>query len=323
MLKNFWYAVEFSEAITSSPKRIKVLNQDLAIYRTDTQQIVAMQDLCVHRGTALSGGRIKGECIVCPYHGWEYQIDGTCTNIPANSPDTPIPHRAKVKVYEVQEKYGWVWLFMGDGTEVERIPIPELPNFDDAKLKSLHGDFLWHTHYSRVIENLLDVAHVPFVHAGAFGDKDHPQIAEFTVENYPNGAGATVMVNASPPKGIWGFLASKQPSVIKTRTAFFMPNITVLEVHLVFGRLLVYNAHVPIDDQTTVSKWINLRSFFTGNWADADARKRVLKVFNQDKPIVESQNPKIVPYDLNAELHVQSDALQVEYRKMRRQFFKN
>ena len=74
---------------------------------------------------------------------------------------------------------------------------------------------------------------------------------------------------------------------------------------------------------TTVSKWINLRSFFTGNWADADARKRVLKVFNQDKPIVESQHPKVVPYDLNEELHVQSDALQVEYRKMCRQFFKN
>jgi phenylpropionate dioxygenase-like ring-hydroxylating dioxygenase large terminal subunit len=173
------------------------------------------------------------------------------------------------------------------------------------------------------MENALDVAHAPFVHAGSFGDKDRPQIAEFTVENYPTGAGVTVMVNASPPKGIWGFLASKQPSVIKTRTAFFLPNITVLEVNLVFGRLLIYSAHVPIDDQTTVSKWINLRSFFTGNWADADSRKRVLKVFNQDKPIVESQHPQIVPYDLNIELHVQSDALQIEYRKMRRQFFKD
>lgn len=87
--------------------------------------------------------------------------------------------------------------------------------------------------------------------------------------------------------------------------------------------MLIYNAHVPIDDQTTVSKWINQRSFFTGNWADADARKRVLKIFNQDKAIVESQRPQIIPYDLSAELHVQSDALQVEYRKMRRQFFKD
>ena len=323
MLKNFWYAVEFSDVITSTPKRIKVLNQDLAIYRTDTQKIVAMQDLCAHRGAALSGGQSKGECIVCPYHGWEYQADGTCINIPANLPNTPIPHRAKVKVYEAQEKYGWVWLFMGDVLETERSPIPELPNFDDVKLKSLHGDFLWHTHYSRVMENALDFAHAPFVHAGSFGDKDRPQIAEFTVENHPTGAGATVMVNASAPKGIWSFLASKKPSVIKTRTAFFLPNITVLEVNLVFGRLLIYSAHVPIDDQTTVSKWINLRSFFTGNWADGDSRKRVLKVFNQDKPIVESQHPQIVPYDLNTELHVQSDALQIEYRKMRRQFFKD
>ena len=55
MLKNFWYAVEFSHAITSTPMRIRVLNQDLALYRTETQQIVAIQNLCAHRGTALSG----------------------------------------------------------------------------------------------------------------------------------------------------------------------------------------------------------------------------------------------------------------------------
>ncbi|PZO35289.1 MAG: aromatic ring-hydroxylating dioxygenase subunit alpha [Pseudanabaena frigida] len=323
MLKNFWYAVEFSDAITSTPKRLKVLNQDIAIYRTHTQQVVAMQDLCVHRGTALSGGWVEGECIVCPYHGWSYQADGTCTNIPANATDIPIPSRAKLTTYDVREKYGWVWIFMGDIPEVERIPIPDLPYFDDSNLKSLHGDFLWNTHYTRVIENLLDIAHVPFVHAGAFGNREQPQIAEFAVDSYPNGAGATVMLNASRPKGLWGFLASKQPQVVKTRTAFFMPNITFLEVHLVFGRLIVYNAHVPIDDRTTVSKWINLRSFFTGNWADDDARKRVLKIFNQDKDIVESQRPQIVPYDLNEELNVQSDALQVEYRKLRRQFLRD
>ncbi len=320
MLKNFWYAVEFSDAITSIPKRLTVLNQDLAIYRTHTQQVVAMQDLCVHRGTALSGGWVEGECIVCPYHGWVYQSDGNCIHIPANPIDAPIPNRAKVQAYPVEEKYGWVWIFMGDLPEAERPAIPDLPYFDDSSLKSLHGDFLWHTHYSRVIENLLDIAHVPFVHAGAFGNREQPQVAEFAVENHPMGAGTTVMLNASPPKGIWSFLAPKQPSTVKTRTAFFMPNITLLEVYLSFGKLIVYNSHVPINSSTTVSKWINFRSFFTGNWADGDARKRVLKIFQQDQGIVESQRPQIVPYDLSAELHVQSDALQVEYRKMRHHF---
>jgi phenylpropionate dioxygenase-like ring-hydroxylating dioxygenase large terminal subunit len=66
-----------------------------------------------------------------------------------------------------------------------------------------------------------------------------------------------------------------------------------------------------------VSKWINFRNFFTGKWADRDAYNRTIKIFEQDKPIVESQSPQLLPPDFNAELSVTADALQLEYRKLR------
>jgi hypothetical protein len=81
---------------------------------------------------------------------------------------------------------------------------------------------------------------------------------------------------------------------------------------------MIWTAHVPIDPHTTVSKWLNLRSFFTGKWADRDAYNRTIKIFEQDKPIVESQSPQLIPAGIDAEIFVAADALQLEYRKLRR-----
>lgn len=65
MLKNFWYAVEFADRVTNKPARVTVLGQHLAIYRTPSGKVVALSDLCVHRGAALSGGWLKDDCVVC------------------------------------------------------------------------------------------------------------------------------------------------------------------------------------------------------------------------------------------------------------------
>jgi phenylpropionate dioxygenase-like ring-hydroxylating dioxygenase large terminal subunit len=91
--------------------------------------------------------------------------------------------------------------------------------------------------------------------------------------------------------------------------------------------LIIWTAHVPTIEtlpgnvklHNTVSKWINFRSFFKGKWADRDAYNRTIKIFAQDKPIVESQQPQTIPLDLQTELFVSADALQLQYRKLRQQ----
>jgi Vanillate O-demethylase oxygenase C-terminal domain len=125
-----------------------------------------------------------------------------------------------------------------------------------------------------------------------------------------------VNLAATPPKGLWKLLVKGERAPIKTRTGFFLPNLTFLEVYLPFGQLTIWTAHVPVDLQTTVSKWINFRNFFTGKWADGDTYKRTIKIFEQDKPIVESQRPQCIPTDLNSEPSVAADTLQIHYRKL-------
>ena len=315
-LKNFWYASELSSAVTSQPKRIVLLEQEFALYRDTRGQVVALSNLCVHRGGVLSDGWVEGDCIRCPYHGWKYKSDGACVEIPANQPGVPISKKARVDAYPVQEKYGWVWLFLGDLPEAERPSLPPLPEFGTPGWQAIDGEFKWNAHYTRVVENSIDIAHAPFVHATAFGNRQEPQIEEYKVHLEEWSGSASINLKATPPKGLWKCIRRKDLPKVKTTLTFYMPNVTRLEVDLGQSKMIAFNAHNPIDDHTTLTQWIMLRNFITCPWADGDARRRHLRIFRQDQRVVEAQRPQQLPYDLTAELHVPADALSIAYRKL-------
>ena len=323
MLKNFWYACEFSSGITNKPKRITMLSQDFVLYRNSKGQVVALKDQCPHRGAALSLGRVEGDCIRCLYHGWKYQSDGTCIEIPSNQPGMLIPKRACVNTYRVQEKYGLVWLFWGDLPEKESPPLPPLPEFGDSTFRCVYGDFRWNAHYTRVLDNIIDISHLPFIHPNSQGSGrvEDPQIEEYEVHLQEWSASATV-TGRKPKKtrAFWKSILNKQGSrPWRVTISFYMPNITKLKFDFPIGsfKLIIFSTHLPIDANTTVSKWLFLRNFITVPWADRDARKRTLRIMLEDRPVVESQRPRIVPYDLAAELHVTADSLPIAYRKLR------
>jgi phenylpropionate dioxygenase-like ring-hydroxylating dioxygenase large terminal subunit len=226
--------------------------------------------------------------------------------------------------YDTRERYGWVFAYMGDLPEAERPPIPELPYIEETKTyKAVHGDFDWNVHYARALENGIDAAHTPFVHGGSFGNPDEPQIEDYEVRTDDRMALATIHLKPTPPRGLYSkmYTSKKRDTMVKTVVGWWMPNLSILEVHLPLGTLMIFNAHVPVDDMQTISKYIGLRTFFKGNWADKDTHRRVRKIFLQDQKVVEAQRPELLPYDLGAELHVRSDAIGIAYRKERQVYF--
>lgn len=323
MLKNFWYAVCLSTEVKEKPIRVTALGNELVIYRNSKGAPVVMSDLCVHRGGALSDGWTKGDCVVCPYHGWEYDQEGACVRIPANQDGVPIPRKARVDSYPTQEKYGFIFAFLGDLPEEERPPIPEFPEFDMPQYTPLWGDYWWDVHYTRAVENGMDISHTPFVHAGSFGNPDEPQIQEYTVEEVPLGGDAVVYLNPPPARGMWGRLRGgdqKERPRVRTMGGFRMPNITRLQVQLPFGDFVLYVCHLPVTEDKTRSIWLQLRSFFKQGFFNKDSTRRVIKIFNEDRRTVMEQRPELLPYDLAAELHVRSDAIQIAYRKLRNKY---
>lgn len=321
MLKNFWYALCLSTEVTDKPIRVTALGNELVIYRTADGTPSVMSDLCVHRGGALSDGWTKGNCIVCPYHGWEYDKDGACVTIPANLPGRAIPAKARVDQYPTVEKYGFIFAFLGDLPEEERPPLVDIPEFTNPDYRAIWGEYWWDVHYTRAVENGMDIAHAPFVHAGSFGNKDEPEVEEYEVEKFDWGGDATVHLNPPPAKGIWKFLrGGKERPRVKTTGGYRMPNITRLNVRLPIGEFLLYTFHLPVAENKTRSIWIMLRTFFKQPLFDGDSVNRVIKIFNEDRRTVLEQRPELLPYDLSAELHVRSDRIQVDFRKKRNHY---
>ena len=319
MLKNFWYALALSTEVEKEPIRVTALGNELVIYRTSDGTPVVMSDLCVHRGGALSDGWTKGDCIVCPYHGWEFQTDGQCVKIPANVEGRTIPKKARVDQYPTVEKYGFIFAFLGDLPEDERPPMPSIPEWDQGDYRKIWGDYWWDVHYTRAVENGMDIAHAPFVHGGSFGNRDEPEVEEYTVEKQDWGGDATVALNPPPAKGLWRWLYSKdkeRPPVVTTG-GYRMPNITRLNVRISIGEFLLYTFHLPVEENKTRSIWVMLRTFFKQPFFDRDSAKRVIKIFDEDRRTVLEQRPELLPYDLAAELHVRSDRIQVDFRKKR------
>lgn len=326
MFKNFWYAVEFSkDVVAGQPKKIKVLGQQLVLYRKSSDNsIVALSDLCVHRGAALSGGTIKDDCIVCPYHGWEYNPGGEVVKIPAH-PDRGIPRKARVDSYPVVEKYAFVWVFMGDLPENERPPIPDWSPIDDTvTYRAVTGTFLWKSNYERILENGVDVAHTPFVHGGVFGNREKPEVPEFRTEESEWHCKASVTLHPPRSKGLWGLinpnkqdLANRPP--VEVSTTWYLPNMVLIEVNTPMGPMKIYDTNIPIDEETTLVKFVALRTFFKGAWADLDAKRRIFKVLREDQGIVDAVRPELLPFDLSSELHVKSDYNAVLYRRRRQE----
>ena len=184
VLAGFWHPVAFSSEVGEGPVASRLLDVDLVVYRT-SEGVAVARDLCVHRGSRLSGGWISddGDCIVCPYHGLHYDRSGQCTRIPANAPDRPPPPKTmRLFSYLATERYGIVWACM----KPEPIrPLPDWPHFEDYGPEWLRIQIpkgTWAATASRHCENFNDIAHLSWVHMKTFGNRARPVVPDYTLK---------------------------------------------------------------------------------------------------------------------------------------------
>lgn len=320
MLKNFWYAVEFSDAVTTKPVQITLMGEQYVLYRDSQGQAIALADRCAHRGASLAEGWVEKDCIRCPYHGWSFDEAGKCTHIPADQDGVPIPKRARVNSLPVQEKYSFIWMFVGDLPEAERPPLPELPQFDAPGWRRVSGEYTWNAHYTRVVESGLDTAHAPFVHRAFFNNRDDAEVAPYEVEQ--DDWSVSALTISKPPKrvGLLKFIVKRDREFSSAKLTGHLPNINQIELDFNFrGFQYIYFAtNIPVDENTTLTKWIGLRNFLPQAWADWNSVKNTVETYEEDKAVIESQIPRVVP--LTGELLIKSDILQLSYRKLMRKY---
>lgn len=306
ILLNDWHPVAEAAQLDHTPVlAARLLGEDLVLWR-DGERCHAWQDLCIHRGARLSGGRVAGGCLICPYHGWEYGADGRCVRIPAHPEQAP-PAKARAKAYQVRERYGLLWACLGQPAH-DIPPFPEWgqPGFTGA----VCGPFAHiRAHGPRLIENYLDAAHFPFVHAGMLGDQRHPELGEFEARITEHGVESDPIAVYQPdPYGGAAGRVTYTYHAFRPLTAHFtkhMPGATN-------GMVLTITPHDELDSTAWFIVATTARS-------DAAALKeeytpRIGLIFEQDRAIVEGQRPELLPLDLQAELHLRSDRVAIAYR---------
>ena len=175
-LENSWYAAAWDDEIGESPLARRILDRPVVLFRGDDGNAIALADRCIHRHAPLSHGRVEGAGIRCGYHGLLFASDGTCIEVPGQ---TKVPPGASVKSYPVVERDRFVWIWMGDPARADAASVPDYHWNDDPEWKSVQGRFHVAGDYRLIVDNLLDLSHVQFVHGATLGTD---RIAQFPVE---------------------------------------------------------------------------------------------------------------------------------------------
>ncbi|GCD11968.1 aromatic ring-hydroxylating dioxygenase subunit alpha [Clostridium tagluense] len=321
MIRNQWYGILDSKEIKNKkPIGVTRLGEKLVFWRSENGKVNCIFDKCCHRGASLSAGQVIHDKITCPFHGFQYDASGKVTLIPANGKNTPIPERFKVNAYQVEEKYGLIWLWYGDFTD----ELLEIPFFKYLREGFSYGGFseMWPVHYTRAVENQLDAVHLPFVHASSIG-RGNKTIVNGPVVKWEENLMTFYVDNQVDD----GKIQPLKPDEIENYKNLFslqlqMPNTWQ---NIISKDLRIVAIFVPIDDEHTQ---IYLR--FYQKFMKIPVLKQLVNkmsnisnkyILHQDRRIVLTQTPKKTEFKMGENL-IQGDAPIIEYRK-RRAFLKD
>jgi vanillate O-demethylase monooxygenase subunit len=197
-VRNAWYIAAWPDELQAGLVARTILNQPLVIFRDAAGKACALEDRCCHRGAPLSHGQIRSGAIQCGYHGLVFDGHGKCIAIPGQ--DT-IPAQARVRSFPVIERQQIIWIWMGDPDAVDASRIIDYP-FHDQPDKWPHRKAMFRieANYSMMIDNLMDLSHLAYVHRKTIGgNPDAHAAAEISVTATRRGCVYERWMMDSPP----------------------------------------------------------------------------------------------------------------------------
>jgi phenylpropionate dioxygenase-like ring-hydroxylating dioxygenase large terminal subunit len=183
-LRNGWYAAIWGKDLNDHPVARTFLNEKVVLFRNASGMVGALEDCCCHRAAPLSKGELSGDHLMCGYHGLKFDVDGQCVEVPGQS---LIPRGAKVRSYPLREKWGVVWIWMGAPASADESRIPNLQWLADPKWSATPGYIHVKSNYQFLIDNLLDLTHVSYVHKKTLAGDPREATVPTKTERLPDG----------------------------------------------------------------------------------------------------------------------------------------
>jgi len=294
------------------------MGEKLVFWRDTGGRVACAVDRCVHRGVQLSHGKVlRNGHLQCPFHGFEYDVSGRVARIPANGQDTPVPDRFRAQGYPTHEAHGFIWIWWGDAPSTDLAP-PRF--FEDLADGFEYGQVIdpWKTHYTRAIENQLDVVHLPFVHHNTIG-RGNKTLVDGPVLEWSDEDRMVFYVynrvdDGTPPRRPHETTVNPDEDF---HLSFIFPN---LWQNYIAEDVRVMAAFVPVDDGHTLLYLRFYQRFLKvpviGKLVAQAAMPFNTWVAHQDRRVVETQRPLRVSLVMGEKL-IQGDRPIVAYRKRR------
>ena len=255
--RGFWLPAMLPSELPSAdcpPVRVRLMGEDLIAFRDTNGQVGLVDEFCPHRRASLFWGRNEECGLRCVYHGWKFDVNGTCLDMPNEPDEYRFQNKVRITSYPTREYGGFVWAYLGDPDHQ-----PELPKLEWARVPDSHryvSKRLQETNYLQSVEGGIDSSHSNFLHASvdAFRLTD-AYVAQvkassnlrakyhlldkapiFTVKKTDYGLIIAVRRNAEEDQYYWRL------------TQFMLPSYTIIP----YQKGLSINGHcwVPRDDQT-------------------------------------------------------------------------
>jgi len=290
-LRRFWHPIIAAEELQDLPRRLRILGEDLVVFRDESGAVGLLELRCAHRGTSLEFGLVCQKGIRCCYHGWLFDVDGRILETPGEPPESTLKDRLYHGAYPVHEYGGLVFAYMGPPDGKPIFPIFDTFDLPGYQLVARPG-YIWPCNWLQVKENSMDPAHLAFLHTlpGSVGfTGDLGALGEWDFMETP--AGMVYIDTRRQGDRVWVRVADFIPPNIHQ----FPPNADPMAQRTSVNRPTATRWAVPVDDTHTMQIGFNR--------APAGRQVRRDMGFGQDgnRPYEERQR---VPGDYDAQMSI-------------------
>jgi phenylpropionate dioxygenase-like ring-hydroxylating dioxygenase large terminal subunit len=327
-IRDAWYFGGFAHEIGAGPTERSIAGESLVLFRDAAGRVVALDNRCPHRFAPLAMGRVEGDRIQCAYHGLQFDRDGRCVHIPGQA---QIPPGAGVRAYPAREQWGVVWLWLGGPERAASTPLLEDFGVLDAPgWRPVSGVLEVAAGYELLLDNLMDLTHIPFLHPNTLGNQGQAAAAE--AETRVTVDGDTVSVARAvldcEPAPLFAAVKKLAGRIDRHQyTRFVPPCYVLIDLEVMpagttdLERGLswrVFHVVTPIDTERTRYHWAVARPFAIDDTSVSRALEAgIVATFEEDRAMLEAQARMLKGRSLDERtLYTRHDATPAHVRRI-------
>jgi phenylpropionate dioxygenase-like ring-hydroxylating dioxygenase large terminal subunit len=246
MLEDYWYIACQSKELKGKPYKKQIMGRNIVLYRAADGKPVALEDRCAHRNSPLSDGKVCGDNLQCPYHGWCFDNQGNITHIPSMPTTTNKP--AGIHAYQCIEKQNYIWLCLSltpEQSTPQTLFDPEESGWSSFRMKTLFTSTV-----EACLENFLDCPHATYVHKGWFRSPTNKKV-KATIRTLSDGAEVEYFKEPREKSIVWSLLSPSRAGM-KHTDRFIAPSTSKVDYQFNNGmHYVITSSCTPVNDRFT------------------------------------------------------------------------